>query len=102
MRNVRSHHQRRALVAVGHLWLIVSILALAAVAIIDVDGDPMTSNVTSVASFTDRFAVEAAAVEPSVETGTSIRPSRDRPQPIFKYLGVRSLWARCARSIRGP
>ena len=103
MRNDRSHPPHRGLVAVARLWLIVSVLALVAVASIDVEGDLTTSNVTSVVLITDRVVVDAPAVEERVEPGTSIRPSSGRLHPIFRcLLGVRSLWDHCARSIRGP
>ena len=104
MRTDRSRPRRRELVAVAHIWLIVSVLALVAVASIDVDGDLTTSNVTSIVLVTDRVVVDAAVVEASVETGDSVRPSTGRPKPtIFEYLlGARSLLANCARSIRGP
>ena len=85
------------------LWLILFVVALAAVAAIDVDGDPTTSNVTSVVLTTDRTTVDAAAVEASQEAGTSRRTGSGSLLSTVTYLlRVRPLGVSCKRSIRGP
>jgi hypothetical protein len=96
---VRSHG--RASNVLNCLWLVVA-LALVSVAIIDVDGDPTTSNTTSVVA-NDRWGVGAATVQASSSPGTAISADRSRPRSIFRHLArVRSLVAPRTPSIRGP
>jgi hypothetical protein len=96
---VRSHGP--ALDVLRCVWLVVA-LALVSVGIIDVDGDPTTSNTTS-GFTTDLWGVDAATVEALRRPGISIAPARGRPRSIFRHLTrVRSLVAPRTPSIRGP
>jgi hypothetical protein len=93
----------RASVATRSLWLLALVLSLAAVAAVDVDGDPTTSNVTSVVVMADGAVEDVAVADASSPVVASVRLRRGYPRAIAVYLlRVRSLWAPRTRSIRGP
>ena len=100
MRGVRS--LREVSVGLRALLLIVLALTLAAIAVIDVDGDPTTSNVISVV-MTDRSTGEAVPVNASRRLGSRFALRRIRKGSIAPYLKpVQSIWVLGAPTIRGP
>lgn len=96
---------RAALIAARPLCMVVFVFALAAVTVVDVDGDPTTSNVPSV-MLTDGIAVNAEAIEvvgARRQAKTLKSHFRLSPRQIANHLPiVRVLWASGKRLIRGP
>ena len=96
MRRVQSRGRARP------FWLMIVILALGVVAIVDVDGDPTTSNVPTFVVSADRDAYDTA-VEVSHAPGLRMPIASGDLTQIPRFLPrLRSLWASRSRSIRGP
>jgi hypothetical protein len=76
---------------------------LAVVAVVDVDGDPTTSNVTSIVLAESRAAAELQVDERL--RAPAKRPShRARPPRVMSGLWrrARNIWDCCTPPIRGP
>jgi hypothetical protein len=107
MSSGRSHN--RARVVAGSLWGIVLVLSLVAVAVVDADGDPITSNVITVVFGEARKANEAEGPISRATARTSSRVvTRNWAEVRSWVVGrvwtpwSRSSWGPCSALIRGP
>ena len=102
MKVTRSKRGARA--ALRTLCVILFILGLAVVAVVDVDGDPATSNVTAVVLVEGGVSTETRVDETIPDRATPVRSVAAAPGKLIRRLVgfiQYPLGAR-ARPIRGP
>jgi hypothetical protein len=87
------------------LWVILFILGVAVVAVVDVDGDPTTSNVTAVVLVDGGVSTETRVDEAAIpERATPVRTVAAAPGKLIRrFVGIiQYLLGARARPIRGP